>query len=133
MQGRAHVGFTELDGGHTGRLQDTTACAGGSIHLHVVRVDGGVHDDPGATSQLSPWEDVHKHWLRVRHQRIHNVRAKLEHLVEHVSLPAREATPVGKDEQGQAFQLKVPDGLGSLKGGVRVPDLPRLLHLRLLR
>lgn len=40
---------------------------------------------------------------------------------------AGEASPVGKDHEGQALLVEVPDDLGGLVGGVREPHLARLL------
>lgn len=39
----------------------------------------------------------------------------------------REASPVGKDDEGQVLVVEIPDGLCCLVGGVWEPHLARLL------
>jgi hypothetical protein len=55
-----------------------------------------------------------------------NVGPELDNLVEHVLHAAREATPVGQDDERQALPTEVVDGLRRLEGRVREPDLARL-------
>ena len=54
------------------------------IHLHVVWVDGGVHDDPGPAPQLPVGRQVHEDRLLARYQRINNHGTILEYLAVHV-------------------------------------------------
>jgi hypothetical protein len=55
-----------------------------SVHLHVPRVDGGVDHNPRTTPKLSLGRDVNHYRLGTFPQAIHNVSAKLEHLVIHI-------------------------------------------------
>lgn len=49
------------------------------------------------------------------------------HLVEHVALTTRKASPVGKHNQRQSFVVDVLDRLSRLVGAVRVPNATGLV------
>jgi hypothetical protein len=86
------------------------------------------NDDPAAATKLCKGRQVDNDGLFVLRERVHNVGAELDHLVEHVLHAAGEAAPVGQDDEGEALAAEVVDGLGRLKGGVGEPDLARLAH-----
>jgi len=77
-------------------------------------------------AQLAARRDVDEDGLAAGDERVDDVGAVLEHLVEHVALAAREAAPVGQDEDGQVLAVEVAHSLRRLEGRVRVPDLARL-------
>lgn len=64
-------------------LQSSPAVLVG-VHLHVPGVDGGIYNDPGASSQLSLRGDINQYWLLVLSQPIHNVGPEFQHLVVHI-------------------------------------------------
>lgn len=54
------------------------------VHFYAQRVDGGVQDHPGASSELSIGWDVDENGLFVLPQAIYDIGSKLQHLVIHV-------------------------------------------------
>mmetsp|Transcript_32537 Transcript_32537/g.76881 ORF Transcript_32537/g.76881 Transcript_32537/m.76881 type:complete len:779 (-) Transcript_32537:4324-6660(-) len=128
------VGLAELDLRDARRLEHAAARVLGGEHVHVRRVDLGVDDDPRAAADLAVRRDVDYDRLAELRELVDDERAELEHLLVHVLAPAREAAPVGEDEQRQALALvEVLDGLRRLVGAVGVPDLPRLREHALAR
>ncbi|RUS26109.1 hypothetical protein BC938DRAFT_471233 [Jimgerdemannia flammicorona] len=116
--------LAELDLDDTLGFEDTGPSLDISVHLHHVAVDGRVHHDPRATTQLTVGNDIHENGLLVVGQRVDDVRTVLENFVEHVALTTGEATPVGEDDQRQLLALvEVVDGLSSLEGRIGVPHL----------
>eukprot|EP00965_Chrysotila_dentata_P090373 2982074-Pleurochrysis_carterae.AAC.1 len=94
-----------------------------------------VGDYGGRTAaQLSVGRDVGEDGVLVRAQVVDNVRAELENLAKHVARAAREAAPVGKDDERQVLGVvEVGNRLRRLESRVGVPDLPRLCEHRLAR
>mmetsp|Transcript_11419 Transcript_11419/g.33839 ORF Transcript_11419/g.33839 Transcript_11419/m.33839 type:complete len:226 (-) Transcript_11419:3512-4189(-) len=134
VHGLDELRAAELDLGDARGLEDAAARRGVRVHLHDPRVDHGVDDHPGAAAHLGAGRDVDEDGLLVGGQVLHDVGAELEHLLEHVLATAREAAPVGQDDEGQALAVvEVVDGLGRLVGGVREPHLPGLRHFLLAR
>mmetsp|Transcript_5307 Transcript_5307/g.17675 ORF Transcript_5307/g.17675 Transcript_5307/m.17675 type:complete len:1245 (-) Transcript_5307:1871-5605(-) len=131
--GLEHVGLAELDLGDAGRLEHAAPRRLGGVHFHEGGVDLGVDDHPCAAADLAKGRDVDGDWLAELRELVDDEGAELEHLLEHVLAAAREAAPVGQDEQRQPLAgVEVLDGLRGLVGRVGEPDLPGLhLHLRL--
>ena len=78
---------------------------------------GGV-GDPLGSSPHSLWRQVSIYMYKQSHY-LYNT-----HLAEHVARAAREAAPVGKDDEGQVLPaIEVLDGLRRLEGRVGVPHL----------
>ena len=120
-----------LDTNNTLRLENTTTSIDISVHLHGDGVDGRIDDDPRATTKLAEGRNVDEDGLLELDEGVNDEGAILEDLVVHVALTTREATPVGKDHERKLLAVvEVVDGLGSLEGGVGVPDTASLIgHL----
>lgn len=111
-----------------------------SLKFHLVQVIETVHlkpqknqhvrthDGPGAAAQLGVGVNVDEHRLRVVHERVDDHRAELEHLLVHLAHAAREAAPIGENEQREALALKVLHRLRCLVRARRVPHLTGQLH-----
>ena len=54
------------------------------IHLHVVRVDSGIHDNPSPTPQFPMGRQVNEHRSGVSSQCINNHSTILENLMVHI-------------------------------------------------
>mmetsp|Transcript_49135 Transcript_49135/g.139167 ORF Transcript_49135/g.139167 Transcript_49135/m.139167 type:complete len:1351 (-) Transcript_49135:2919-6971(-) len=124
--GGRQVLLAVLDRGDRVRLEHAAARVVRREELHHVRVDGRVDHDPRAAAQLGEGRDVDEDRLLERDERVDDLGAKLEDLVEHVALAAREAAPVGEDHARQVLRVEVVDGLRGLVGRVREPDAARL-------
>mmetsp|Transcript_601 Transcript_601/g.877 ORF Transcript_601/g.877 Transcript_601/m.877 type:complete len:221 (-) Transcript_601:3030-3692(-) len=117
VHGQQLLRLAELHLADARRLQDASAGLLVGEHLHLDRVDGGVDHHPGAASELSTWRDVHEHRVAVGAQRVHDHGAVLEDLAVHVPGAAREAPPVGEDDQRQVLAaVEVLDHLRGLVG-----------------
>ena len=98
--------------------------ASASAHLHVLGVEGRVEHNPRTAAKLSVRRDVDSHRVLVLDQRIHDHRAVLEDLGEHVARAAREAAPVREDDEREVLRaVEVADRLRRLERRVREPDL----------
>ena len=108
------TGCLEVDN-DTFRLKDTTARVFVGVHLHVLRVDGWVNDDPRTTTEFTEGRNVNEDRLLILDESIDDVRTILENLVVHVALTTRETTPIGKNHQWELFTIvEVADCLCSL-------------------
>mmetsp|Transcript_16149 Transcript_16149/g.37808 ORF Transcript_16149/g.37808 Transcript_16149/m.37808 type:complete len:274 (-) Transcript_16149:2081-2902(-) len=97
------------------------------VHLHLLRVDGGVNDNPRSSPQLSTRRDVDKHRMLVLDQGVDDVGSKLEHFTVHVPSATREAAPICKDDERQVLTIvEVTNGSCCLEGAVWEPDLASL-------
>ena len=106
----------------------TYSAVGVGIHFHMVRVYRGIDDDPRPAAQLSKRRYVDEHRLPIGGEAVHNVRAKLQHLIVHVLHPAGKAAPIGENHQRQLLVVEVLDGLGGLVGRIGIPHLTGLLN-----
>mmetsp|Transcript_4858 Transcript_4858/g.16793 ORF Transcript_4858/g.16793 Transcript_4858/m.16793 type:complete len:800 (+) Transcript_4858:112-2511(+) len=113
-------------------LEDAPTRLGVAIHLHRLRVDGGVDDDPCAAAQLAGFRDVDEYGLLEVAERVDNHGAKLENLARHVARPAAEPSPVGEDDGWQPFAVEVPERLRRLVRAVGEPHLASLREHRLV-
>ena len=132
VHGLQQVGLAEFDVADARRLEDATAGILVDVHLHHLGVDRRVDDDPRTSAQLAVGRDVHEDRVLVRAQVVHDLRAELEHLAEHVARAARKATPVGEEHHGQVLGgVEVGERLRGLVGRVGEPDLARLREVGL--
>jgi hypothetical protein len=114
----------ELDLADTGGLEDTTAGLLVSVHLHHLLIDGGVDNNPGATTELTVGWEVDENRVLVGAESIDNHGAELEHLLVHVTGAARETTPVGEDDEGKVLAtVEILNGSSSLVSRVGEPNL----------
>ncbi|ROV86895.1 hypothetical protein VMCG_10866 [Cytospora schulzeri] len=126
--GRELLVLAVLDTNNSLGIQDTTARLHISVHLHDRRVDGGIDDDPGSSTEFAVWRNVDKDRLLILDEGVDNERTILENLVVHIALTARESLPVGKDHERQLLTVvEVVDGLSSLERRVGVPHTTGLL------
>mmetsp|Transcript_8566 Transcript_8566/g.34862 ORF Transcript_8566/g.34862 Transcript_8566/m.34862 type:complete len:314 (-) Transcript_8566:5775-6716(-) len=132
VHGLHEVRLAELDVHDALGLQHARAARLRRVHLHHLRVDGGVDDNPRATAQLALVRHVHEHGLAEGAERVDNVRAILEDLAEHVAEATREAAEIGEHHERQALLVEVVYHLHRLACAVREPHGARLLlHLAL--
>eukprot|EP00967_Tisochrysis_lutea_P046044 scaffold55875_cov26-Tisochrysis_lutea.AAC.6 len=121
------VRLAELNLADTRGLEDAAARVGVCVHLHHLLVNRRVNDDPRAAAELAVRRNISEDGVLVGAKVIDDVRTKLEDLAKHVAGAAREATPVGEDDEREILgRIEVSDSLRCLEGRVRVPDLAGL-------